>query len=123
MKPVFQVLLSAIVFVILDFIYLNLMKEYFQGQIKNVQGAPIQLDMMAALLCYIFLILGLNYFILQKRRSVQDAFLLGLVIYAVYELTNKALLSKWSYLTVILDTLWGGILFALTTKIVYLVNV
>ena len=99
------------------------MKEYFQGQIKNVQGAPIQLDMMAALLCYIFLILGLNYFILQKRRSVQDAFLLGLVIYAVYELTNKALLSKWSYLTVILDTLWGGILFALTTKIVYLVNV
>jgi uncharacterized membrane protein len=99
------------------------MKEYFQGQIKNVQGGPIQLDMMAALLCYIFLILGLNYFILQKRRSVQDAFLLGLVIYAVYELTNKALLSKWSYLTVILDTLWGGILFALTTKIVYLVNV
>lgn len=122
MKQIFQVLLSAIVFVILDSIYLNLMKGYFQGQIKNVQGGPIQLDMTAALLCYVFLILGLNYFILQKRRSVQDAFLLGLVIYAVYELTNKALLSKWSYLTVILDTLWGGILFALTTKIVYLVN-
>jgi len=119
MQQIFQVLTSAIIFVVLDSLYLNLMKGYFQGQVKSVQGGPIQLDMTAALLCYIFLILGLNYFILQKHKSVQDAFLLGLVIYAVYELTNKALLSKWSYLTVLLDTLWGGILFALTTTIVY----
>jgi len=40
------------------------MKGYFQGQVKSVQGGPIQFDMMAALLCYVFLILGLNYFIL-----------------------------------------------------------
>jgi len=50
-----------------------------------------------------------------------DAFLLGLTIYAVYELTSMALLKKWSWLTVIMDTTWGGILFGLTTYLVYLI--
>ena len=71
------------------------------------------------ILCYVFIIFGLNYFIIQPHKNVQDAFLLGLVIYAIYELTTKALFKNWSYLTVILDTLWGGILFGLTTGIVY----
>jgi uncharacterized membrane protein len=48
---------------------------------------------------------------------VQDAFLLGLVIYGVYETTNWALFSKWSPMSVIIDTLWGGILFAATTYV------
>ena len=33
-----------------------------------------------------------------------------------------SLFTKWSWLTVIMDTLWGGILFALTTSIVKLVR-
>jgi uncharacterized membrane protein len=45
--------------------------------------------------------------------------LFGLVIYATYELTNMALLKNWSWITVILDTAWGSILFGLTTAIVY----
>jgi len=44
---------------------------------------------------------------------------LGIVIYGVYETTNYALLKDLSILTVIIDTLWGGLLFASTT---YLVN-
>ena len=42
-----------------------------------------------------------------------------MVIYAVFELTNLALFKNWFMLSVIIDTLWGGILFALTTAIVY----
>jgi uncharacterized membrane protein len=33
----------------------------------------------------------------------------------VYELTNMAIIKKWNYTTVLLDGVWGGILFALTT--------
>jgi uncharacterized membrane protein len=116
----FKLLLSAIIFVVIDFIYLNLTSKYFSNQIKIIQGSPIKMNFLATLLCYIFLIFGINYFIIKPNRSVQDAFLLGLVIYGVYETTNMALFSKWSWLTVFMDTLWGGILFALTTYIVRL---
>jgi uncharacterized membrane protein len=117
-----KLLISAIVFVVLDSIYLNLIKDYFSKQIKLVQGTPIQMNFLATLLCYIFLIFGINYFIIQPNRSVQDAFLLGIVIYGVFETTCKALFFKWSWTTVIMDTLWGGILFALTTYIVGLMR-
>jgi len=115
-------LISAILFIVIDFIYLNTIKNFFSKQIQDVQGSPIKFNLLGAALCYIFLIFGLNYFIIKPKKPISDAFLLGLVIYGVYETTNYALLSKWSILTVIMDTLWGGILFALTTYLVNLVR-
>ena len=114
----FTLLISAIVFISLDSLYLNSMKGYFEKQVQAVQGSGMQINYLGAALCYLFLIIGLNYFIIKPKKSVQDAFLLGLVIYGVYETTNYALFKKWALLTVFIDTLWGGILFALTTYIV-----
>lgn len=115
-------LVSAIVLVSIDFIYLNLIKDYFGKQIESVQQSKLKVNYLGAAICYIFLIVGINYFIIKPNRSVQDAFLLGLVIYGVYETTNYALFKNWHILTVIIDTLWGGILFALTTYIVRLLR-
>ena len=118
----FLMLVSAIVFITTDFVYLNVIKDYFLNQIKLVQGSEPKVNYLGVALCYIFLIAGINYFIIKPNRSVTDAFLLGLVIYGVYETTNWSLFSKWSPITVIMDTLWGGTLFALTTFIVHLVH-
>ena len=118
----FKLLISAIVLFSVDSAYLFLIKNYFSNQIKIVQGSPVKINIIATLICYVFLIFGINYFIIKPNRSVQDAFLLGLVIYGVFETTNMALFTNWSWLTVIMDTLWGGILFALTTSIVKLLR-
>ena len=118
----FLMLLSAIIFITLDFIYLQSIKDYFQKQVQSVQGSAMQVNYLGAALCYVFLIAGINYFIIKPNRTVTDAFLLGLVIYGVYETTNYALFKNWSIVTVIIDTLWGGILFALTTYIVNLLR-
>jgi uncharacterized membrane protein len=114
-----QYLLTAIIFVVLDGLYLNLIKDYFNKQIKAIQGTDIKVNIIAAGITYVFLIFGINYFIIQKNRSVKDAALLGLVIYAVYEFTNLSLFKNWSYLTAFIDTIWGAVLFGLTTGIVY----
>jgi uncharacterized membrane protein len=112
-------LVSAIIFITTDFVYLTVIKDYFLNQITLVQGSEPKVNYLGVALCYIFLIAGINYFIIKPRKSVNDAFLLGLVIYGVYETTNYALLKNWSIITVIMDTLWGGLLFASTT---YLIN-
>jgi len=118
----FLLLVSAIVFISIDFIYLNVMKGYFDNQIQSVQGSAIKMNYLGAAICYILLIVGINYFIIKPRKSVNDAFLLGIIIYGVYETTNYAMLKNWSILTVIIDTLWGGLLFAATTYIVNLLR-
>jgi uncharacterized membrane protein len=114
-----QYLLTAIIFVILDGTYLNLIKGYFNKQIKSIQGSDIQINIIATGLTYVVLIYGLNYFIIRKHKSVQEAALLGFFTYAVYELTNLSLFKNWSIFTVIIDTTWGTVLFGLTTAIVY----
>jgi uncharacterized membrane protein len=111
----FSLLISAFIFISIDFFYLNLIKNYFGKQIKSVQGSPVSFNLLGAAFCYILLITGLNYFIIKPKKTIQDAFLLGIIIYGVYETTNLALFKNWSIITVIMDTLWGGILFALTT--------
>lgn len=116
----YKLLVSALIFVIIDSFYLQLMKNYFQNQIKIVQNSPMKINIIGILSCYIFLILGLNYFIIKQNRSINDAFLFGLVIYGVFETTNYAIFKNWSIISVIIDTLWGGILFASTTYLIKL---
>ena len=38
----------------------------------------------------------LKKFILKDKKSVFDAFLLGIVIYGVYDTTTHAIFKKWS---------------------------
>lgn len=111
-------IVSAIMLV-LDFTYLYLFKDFTLPLLKSIQKAEVTVNIMSALMCYILLVSGLYYFIIKNSASIKDAFLLGVLIYGVYETTNYAFFKDWSLLLVILDTLWGGVLFSTTTFLYY----
>ena len=115
MFVIVKILIIMLTLLTFDFFYLYSMRTIFNKQITEIQGSPISLDFFAGVLCYIALGLGLYYFILREKKPLLDAFLLGAIINAVYETTSKTFFKKWSYKIVVLDTLWGGILFVLTT--------
>ena len=114
-----NIIIPGILFTIIDSIYLTSFKNFFNRLVKSIQGDEIKMNYQAAILCYISLIFGLYYFILKKKAPVLDAFLFGCVIYTVYETTNKAIFDKWSWEAVLLDSIWGGILFSSTTYLTY----
>ena len=116
-----KIIISAITMILLDSIYLSINYRAFAEEIASIQRVVMQLKIEGAILCYMFLIFGLYYFILRTNRPIMDAFLFGLVIYAVYDTTNYATLKKWSPYLAVMDTLWGGTLLALTTYITYLI--
>lgn len=112
-----QLLILSPTLIALDATYLLIIKNYLNHQIKLVQGSPPTLNIFGAIGCYICLIFVLYYFIIKRNSSILEAFLLGASIYGVYEFTNYATLRAWKITTVIMDTIWGGVLFALTTYI------
>jgi uncharacterized membrane protein len=115
-KPLlYQLLIIAVTLIAIDAVFLMAIKKYFNAQITLVQGSPLVLNMIGATGCYLFLIFVLYHFIIKKGASVLEAFLLGASIYGVYEFTNYATLKEWKFLTVAMDTTWGGVLFATTT--------
>ncbi len=109
----------TVILLLLDFIFISMMRPIFEIQVADVQRVALQVRPLGGILCYILLVLGLYYFIVREHRPIFDAFLLGLVIYGVYEGTTYALFKRWQLRTVIIDTLWGGILFVLTTLLTY----
>ena len=112
-------ILTGLVILVLDGVFIYTQRNYFNNQIKVVQGTEISPDTLAIVLTYLVIIFGLYYFIIREKRSIMDAALLGFSMYALYELTTKSLFKNWRWKTVIVDTTWGAVLFALTTFIVY----
>jgi uncharacterized membrane protein len=113
---------ALICILILDFIYLSLTKKFYNNLVRSIQGENIVINNLGLLLAYFFIIFGYYYFIIRKNASVLDAFLLGLTTYGIYEGTNYAIFKKWTLQAVLLDTLWGGVLFGATRYLTQKLN-
>ena len=101
-------------FVLLDMLFFWVNGPFLNKIIRGVQGKTSQIRIGGALLCYVALTL-LMYFTLSL--DYLKTFGLGAGIYAVYEGTNYAIFEKWPLQMVVMDTVWGGILFVLVKAI------
>jgi len=108
----------GIIILLLDFLYMQIIYKKFNNLIFNVQNSDIKLNITGAILCYSLIIFMLYHFIIKENKSILDAFILGFCTYGIYETTNLSLFNKWKISTTIIDTIWGGILYALTTYII-----
>lgn len=122
MLPLYTIIVSAITMLSLDYVYLSTAGKYFQTLVKQIQGSPIKFNMLGAIFCYVVLVGAINHFVLlnkklNKKEKLRDAFLLGFAIYAVFELTNIAIFKGWTWKGVVIDSVWGAVLFLLVTWI------
>ena len=113
-----NIILLAIIVLLIDvgFIYSIIFKD-FNNMITKIQNSPININIFAVIICYIILVFAIYYFVIYKKASYLDTFLLGFIIYATYELTNMAVFKDWNLSIVIIDSLWGGTMFIITKYI------
>ena len=108
-------------FVMVDSLFIFSTRKMYENQIVTIQRVAMTIKPMGAIACYFLLSFGLLYFIIlpsqsqAKMDAVYRAFWLGLVVYGVYATTVYAILKKWKPEIAIMDTIWGGILFASVT--------
>jgi len=106
-------------YIILDGIMIaSYMGNNFGIMIKKIQnGEPMKTRLIPAIICFLILAFGINYFVLDKVRnthiitdSLKYGLVFGLTVYAVYDLTNYATFKNYTLKTTIIDILWGGTL-------------
>lgn len=117
-----DILILGIILLLTDSTYLYLSSSYFNNLVKSIQNSPLKINYLGAILCYISLVFSLYYFVISKKQGLLDAFILGLTTYAVFEYTNYAIFKKWSFFATIFDSIWGGLLFTITTYVFYLLK-
>lgn len=115
-----KIIISTIVLLILDGLYIYTNKNVFQDTVVTIQRVVMQIKPEAVIFVYLLLIGVINYFIIQKNRSPLEAFILGFCIYGIYDGTNYAMFKKWPINVAIMDAVWGGILFSATTYFTYI---
>jgi len=111
-------IVASILLLLIDTIWISIIKTKFGNMIRHIQGEEMTINVASVAFAYMSLVILYNYFILKDNKSIFDAFILGCLVYAVYEFTNKAVIKNWSSQIVLFDTLWGGILFATVTIII-----
>jgi len=94
--------------VLVDLIWLSIVGPSVLRMTQAIQGGPVLFRIGPAVLVYV----ALAYLVLQTKTLAQ-AVLTGMATYAVYDMTNYALLTKYSPVVAVADTLWGGVLFGL----------
>lgn len=118
---IFHIVIIILLLVAFDTVYIYLMKDMFSEQIRIIQGEGLVINkrtLVGAVICYILLAFGLYYFAISKKNSsVLDAFLLGLVIYGVFDSTNFVMFRKWDWRIMLIDGVWGGILFSIVYSV------
>ena len=58
------IIISSILLLLIDSVYLSYFGNFFNKQVEKVQGSPLKLNLWGAIFSYLFLIIGINYFIL-----------------------------------------------------------
>lgn len=108
----YKALKIFVLLLVLDTIWIQFfLLKPFSGMIQSVQGSPLEVQPFRLILAYIVLYL-LVLFTIDKVKTPKEAFILGMLVYGVYDSTNYATLKNWDLKVAIKDSLWGGILFA-----------
>ena len=111
------ILSILVIMLLLDSVYLYLTKSIFGELVAKIQRTAMQFRIEGAIVVYLLLAIGLYYFIVKPGLSAWEAGLLGLVIYGTFDFTNYTMFKNYDLKIAIMDTVWGSLLFALTTLI------
>jgi uncharacterized membrane protein len=110
MNELVKILLLAVGLVILDLPWLIIQGPWVQDIILNIQANR---SMSPRLWGGIPVYLALGYLVTQLH-SAPRAFLAGVCTYAVYDFTQIVTFDKYPVAFAVADSLWGGVLMALT---------
>lgn len=118
-------IVTAVVFLGLDFIYLRFAGGPMYRQALGDQLAE-PMRVLPGIIFYVIFIGGLQYFAVsaafqdgQWTTALVRGAALGFIGYATYEFTNYATLARWTGKLVLVDMVWGTILSGIASSIAY----
>lgn len=105
---------------LLDLIYLYFTQNIFGEMIVRIQKFAIQPRYWSAILVYFMFAVALYWFILKPNRPLWEAFMLGAILYGMFDFISHAIFKKYDLSVAIMDTVWGGALASIVTTLMRL---
>jgi uncharacterized membrane protein len=111
MKDIIKI---TIIMLIIDYIYL----KYFGGppfvkMVEKIQKEKFKINYNYVAIVYLLLVIIMYKYIIYTP-GYHNSFVIGSIVYGVFDFTNMALFNNYQLNIAIQDSLWGGVLFTLT---------
>lgn len=128
MKPK-NYIVAAIALLVLDLLWLRLyMTGQYTRMVSSIQSKPIVLNKSAAIAAYCLMIFGLCWFVMKNidtddklkekaKKSFLYGGLFGLMVYGIYNFTAAAVFTNWSSKILVMDIIWGIIVYSVASLI------
>jgi uncharacterized membrane protein len=117
-----QIFLVATVMLLMDFAWLAANNKFHRRVFAELQGQPLQVRIIPAILVYILMIVAVWFFAVSPADNWSEAAargaLIGAVMYGLYDLTNYATLVNYPIEYAISDMMWGTFLCAVVGGVV-----
>lgn len=126
-RVVLQVVLTTVVFAVLDFLWLGVFMNGFYktelGTMARLSGSNFAPVWWAAFAVYAVLVIGLVVFVLPRShgapaRALGFGALLGVVTYGTYDFTAYSVIAGWSLRMTLVDLAWGAVICGVSAAIV-----
>lgn len=111
-------ILITIYVLLIDGLFIQLcIKPYWENIIRNIQNSPLYIRPLYAFFAYIFIILGIYYFVFIPEYHICNAIVLGFVLYGVFGFTLGALLKEYPYWIILLYIIWGTFMITISSHL------
>ena len=133
LRPLWLMLILVPIVLVIDLIWLGIvMKSFYaqeMGELMRRNGETLSPRWGAAVLVYLLIPAGLVLFVRPLLGEQTPAWMVfahgaafGLILYGVYDLTNLAVLEKWTVKLTIADMAWGGVLCGTSSLMMHVVD-
>ena len=118
-KYLLRAVLASVVFGVLDSLWFGLFMQKFAlnklEPLLRLSGNKLDVSLGFALIAYFFMVVLAVFFVDLRGNSARKVFfkasLFGICVFGIYDCTNGALLKVYPLEFVLVDTLWGGVLY------------
>jgi len=115
--------IALLIFVILDGVWLGLIiKKTYSRLLSGFKLRRISL--LSALITYIFLAVGISFFVIPRAESVGNAVLngalYGFLLYGFYNFTNYSIFENYKFEFVLIDMVWGAFASGIASALVFI---
>jgi uncharacterized membrane protein len=121
-----QLLALTVTMLVLDAIWLTMGSARSNSLIAAIQGSPLSIRWLPAIITYVVMIAGVYWFAVRSAKTWKDAAVkgaaLGAVVYGVYDMTNHATLKNYTLSYAVADWIWGTFLFSASAAAAMLVG-
>ena len=108
----FQFIIFLLTYFIIDMLWIQLSSKYHKASIERVQNSPLHINMISGSLYYL-IVSFLVIYILSKFTNgstsswFQLGFLLTLLMFVTFDLTNKTIFTNYPYRYALFDIVGG----------------